>query len=53
MRAEHAAGNPDGVAEAWNACLDAINEIAPGGEAHPDTERLYRELTGGPGLGLR
>jgi DNA-binding SARP family transcriptional activator len=53
MRAEHAAGNSDGVAEAWTACLDAINEIAPGGEPHPDTARLYRELISGPGLGLR
>lgn len=47
MRAEHAAGNPAGVAQAWSACLDAITEIAPGGEPHPDTERLYRELSGG------
>jgi DNA-binding SARP family transcriptional activator len=53
MRAEHALGNPEGVAQAWTACLDAITEIAPGGAPHPDTERLYRELSGDPGLGLR
>ncbi|HEX2320135.1 MAG TPA: BTAD domain-containing putative transcriptional regulator [Streptosporangiaceae bacterium] len=45
MRAEHAAGNPAGVADAWSGCLDVITEIAPGGEPHPDTERLYRELS--------
>jgi DNA-binding SARP family transcriptional activator len=53
MRAEHAAGNPVGVTEAWTACLDAITEIAPDGEPHPDTERLFRELTGGQRLALR
>jgi DNA-binding SARP family transcriptional activator len=47
MRAEHAAGNPAGVADAWSACLDAITEIAPGGEPHPDTQRLYHELSRG------
>jgi DNA-binding SARP family transcriptional activator len=46
MRAEHAQGNPAGVAAAWTGCLDAIDEIAPGAEPHPDTERLYTELTG-------
>jgi DNA-binding SARP family transcriptional activator len=46
MRAEHALGNPAGVAAAWTGCLDAIDEIAPGAEPHPDTERLYAELTG-------
>jgi DNA-binding SARP family transcriptional activator len=45
MRAEHAAGNLAGVAEAWRRCLDAIEDIAPGGEPHPDTEALYRQLT--------
>ncbi len=53
MRAEHAAGNRAGVSDAWTACLDAINEIAPGGEPHPDTERLFRELSGGQKLALR
>jgi DNA-binding SARP family transcriptional activator len=45
MRAEHAAGNPGGVAEAWRHCLDAIEDVAPGGEPHPDTAALYRQLT--------
>ena len=54
MRAEHDAGNSAGVADAWTACLDAITEIAPGGEPHPDTERLFRELSrGGQPLSLR
>jgi DNA-binding SARP family transcriptional activator len=44
MRAESQAGNLDGVAAAWTGCLDAIEEIAPGGEPHPDTEHLYRQL---------
>src|SRR5579875_2086600 len=48
MRAEHAAGNLSGVREAWRHCLEAIAEIAPGGEPHPDTAELYRHLTGGP-----
>jgi hypothetical protein len=38
-------GNLDGVTAAWNRCLDAISEIAPGADPHPDTERLYRQLT--------
>jgi len=45
MRAEYEAGNPDGVADAWTKCLDAINEIAPDGEPHPDTERLFHQLS--------
>ena len=45
MRAEHAAGNMAGVVEAWRHCLDAIEDIAPGGEPHPDTVALYRQLT--------
>jgi DNA-binding SARP family transcriptional activator len=45
MRAEHAAGNAGGVAEAWRHCLDAIEDIAPGGEPHPETVALYRQLT--------
>jgi DNA-binding SARP family transcriptional activator len=47
MRAEHKAGNPGGVADAWTQCLDAINEIAPDCDPHPDTERLFRELSQG------
>jgi DNA-binding SARP family transcriptional activator len=45
MRAEHAAGNLAGVTEAWRRCLDAIQDVAPGGEPHPDTAVLYRSLT--------
>jgi len=45
MRAEHAGGNQAGVTEAWRRCLDAIEDIAPGGEPHPDTAALYRQLT--------
>jgi nucleoid-associated protein YgaU/DNA-binding SARP family transcriptional activator len=45
MQAEHAAGNLAGVTEAWRRCLDAIRDVAPGGEPHPDTARLYRRLT--------
>ena len=53
MRAEHEAGNPQGVTEAWTSCLDAIAEIAPGGEPHPDTERLFHQLSrGGQPLSL-
>jgi DNA-binding SARP family transcriptional activator len=46
MQAEHAAGNLGGVTEAWRRCLDAIEDIAPGGEPHPDTVALYQQLTG-------
>jgi DNA-binding SARP family transcriptional activator len=46
MRAEHAAGNLAGVREAWTRCLDAITDIAPDGEPHPDTTALYQQLTG-------
>jgi DNA-binding SARP family transcriptional activator len=45
MRAEHAGGNQAGVTEAWRRCLDAIEDIAPGGVPHPDTAALYRQLT--------
>ena len=44
MRAEHAGGNQAGVTEAWRSCLDAIEDIAPDGEPHPDTAALYRQL---------
>ena len=46
MRAEHGAGNMAGVAEVWRRCLDAIEDIAPAGEPHPDTAVLYRQLAG-------
>jgi DNA-binding SARP family transcriptional activator/nucleoid-associated protein YgaU len=45
MRAEYAAGNLAGVRTAWKQCLDAIQDIAPDGEPHPDTIAVYRELT--------
>jgi DNA-binding SARP family transcriptional activator len=45
MRAEYATGNLAGVGEAWRSCLDSIEEVSPGGEPHPDTEALYRQLT--------
>ena len=45
MRAEHATANLAGVTEAWRLCLDAIEDIAPDGEPHPDTVALYRSLT--------
>jgi DNA-binding SARP family transcriptional activator len=48
MRAEHAAGSMAGVTEAWRHCLDAIEEIAPGGEPHADTAALYRLLSAEP-----
>ncbi len=48
MRAEHAAGNVAGVTEAWLRCLDVIEDIAPGGEPHPDTSSLYHRLTTSP-----
>jgi DNA-binding SARP family transcriptional activator len=50
MRAEHEAGNPRGVADAWTQCLDAINEIAPEGGPHPETARLFQQLSNGDGL---
>lgn len=45
MRAEHAAGNPSGVREAWDRCLEAIADIAPGGQPQPETAALYQQLT--------
>jgi DNA-binding SARP family transcriptional activator len=48
MRAEHAAGSMAGLTEAWQRCLDAIEDIAPGGEPHPDTATLYRRLSAQP-----
>jgi len=53
MRAEYEAGNLDGVTAAWSGCLDAIAEIAPGGEPHPDTEQLFHQLTRGAPIGSR
>jgi DNA-binding SARP family transcriptional activator len=53
MRAEYESGNPDGVTAAWTGCLDAIAEIAPGGEPHPDTEQLFHQLTKGAPIASR
>ena len=51
MRAEFEVGNAEGVNAAWTGCLDAITEIAPGGEPHPDTEQLFHQLTRGAPIG--
>jgi hypothetical protein len=48
MRVEHATGNLSGVREAWTHCLTVIADIAPGGEPHPDTAALYRDLLSHP-----
>jgi hypothetical protein len=48
MRAEHGTGNLSGVREAWTHCLTVISDIAPGGEPHPDTAALYRDLLSHP-----
>ncbi|HET9893561.1 MAG TPA: BTAD domain-containing putative transcriptional regulator [Streptosporangiaceae bacterium] len=53
MRAEFESGNFDGVTAAWTGCLDAISEIAPGGEPHPDTEQLFHRLARGAPIGIR
>jgi DNA-binding SARP family transcriptional activator len=45
MRAEHDAGRPTGVQEAWNACLAVLADIALDGQPHQDTAALHRELT--------
>jgi DNA-binding SARP family transcriptional activator len=47
MRAEYAAGNLSGVRDAWSRCLDAIADIAPDGEPHPETVALYHQLISG------
>ncbi len=44
MRAEYAAGSLAGVGDAWRSCLDAIEDVSPGGEPHPDTAELYHRL---------
>ena len=46
MLAEDASGNTAGVYGAWRGCLDAIADIAPGGQPHDDTAAVYRRLTG-------
>jgi DNA-binding SARP family transcriptional activator len=49
MRAEHAAGNPAGVREAWAQCLAAIADIAADGQPEQATCSLRRELMGNGG----
>jgi DNA-binding SARP family transcriptional activator len=54
MRAEHEAGRPTGVQDAWNACLAVLADIALDGQPHQDTAALHRELTACPsGDGIR
>lgn len=54
MRAEHEAGRPAGVQDAWNACLAVLADIALDGRPHQDTAALHRELTACPsGDGVR
>lgn len=48
MRAEHEAGRPAGVQDAWNACQAVLADIALDGQPHQDTAALHRELTACP-----
>ena len=48
MRAEHEAGRPAGVEDAWNACLAVLADIALDGQPHQDTAALHRQLTASP-----
>jgi DNA-binding SARP family transcriptional activator len=45
MRAAAGAGNLAGVRSAWTRCLDAIADVAADGRPHPETVRLFRQLT--------
>jgi DNA-binding SARP family transcriptional activator len=45
MRAEHEAGRPAGVQDAWSACQAVLADIALDGQPHEDTAALHRELT--------
>jgi DNA-binding SARP family transcriptional activator len=45
MRAEHEAGRPAGVQDAWSACQAVLADIALDGQPHQDTAALHRELT--------
>jgi DNA-binding SARP family transcriptional activator len=45
MRAEHDAGRPAGVQDAWNSCLAVLADVALDGQPHQDTAALHRELT--------
>jgi DNA-binding SARP family transcriptional activator len=48
MRAEHEAGRPAGVRDAWNACQAVLADVALDGQPHQDTAALHRDLTGCP-----
>src|SRR5580704_9893712 len=48
MRAEHEAGRPAGVQDAWSACQAVLADIALDGQPHQDTAALHRELTASP-----
>ena len=48
MRAEHEAGRPAGVQDAWDACQAVLADIALDGQPHQDTAALHRELTACP-----
>jgi DNA-binding SARP family transcriptional activator len=48
MRAEHEAGRPAGVEDAWDACQAVLADIALDGQPHQDTAALHRELTALP-----
>src|ERR1700733_7858150 len=48
MRAEHEAGRPAGVQDAWSACQAVLADIALDGQPHQDTAALHRELTACP-----
>jgi DNA-binding SARP family transcriptional activator len=48
MRAEHEAGRPAGVQDAWHACQAVLADIALDGQPHQDTVALHRELTACP-----
>jgi DNA-binding SARP family transcriptional activator len=48
MRAEHEAGRPAGVQDAWDACQAVLADIALDGQPHQDTAALHHELTACP-----
>ena len=48
MRAEHEAGRPAGVQDAWDACQAVLADIALDGQPPQDTAALHHELTACP-----
>jgi DNA-binding SARP family transcriptional activator len=48
MRAEHEAGRPAGVQDAWDACQAVLADIALDGQPDQETAALHRELTACP-----